>query len=63
MKEVQVSQEKKSNELIFVSHLGFPKREAITDRGRGSRDRVTRISHVSLVPLSLPEVSNNDLAG
>lgn len=48
-----------SDELALASYLGFLKRESIAVQGKGGRNGVTRLSQLSLVPQSLPEVLND----
>lgn len=48
-----------SDELALASCLGFLKRESRAVQGKGGRNGVPRLSHLWLVPHSLPEVLNN----
>lgn len=41
--EVQVSQERESNELVLAFHLGFLRREAIAVQGEEERDVSPRL--------------------
>lgn len=57
--EVQMSHGKKVMSWLLPPFWGFLKRESIAVQGKGGRNGVTRLSQLSLVPQSLPEVLND----